>query len=185
MINKMEDITIYKQFLNTEGIFDYLYKNINWKNQMNLNNSEVKVKINRNMAYISDDTIYKYANFNFQGETWNDVLIDIKNKVEEKIQTEFNSVLLNLYSDGKDEIRWHADKEDSLGENPVIACVNVGATRKFWFLRKLDGEKFYHEVSDGDLLVMGDECQSKYLHAILKESEIKQPRISLTFRKNF
>ena len=62
--------------------------------------------------------------------------------------------------------------------------MNFGATRKFWFLNKATNEKFYHELNNGDLLVMGENCQQNYLHAILKDSTVKEPRISLTFRFN-
>ncbi len=37
-------------------------------------------------------------------------------------------------------------------------------------------------MENGDLLIMLDNCQENWLHAILKEKEIKDPRISLTFR---
>lgn len=112
----------------------------------------------------------------------------------EKIFT-FNSVLLNLYADGKEEIRWHSDKEDQLGERPVIACINLGAGRKFSFLRKglagesdledegQKGERIDFFVEHGDLLLMTEECQERWLHAILKDKSVKEPRISLTFRK--
>lgn len=92
-------------------------------------------------------------------------------------------MLLNLYENGKDEIRWHSDKEDQLGDEPVIACVNLGATRKFHFLEKETGNKKFYNVANGDLLIMGDQCQKKFLHAILKEKDVTEPRISLTYRK--
>ena len=64
--------------------------------------------------------------------------------------------------------------------------MNLGATRKFWFRKKESGsEKFFYEVENGDLLIMGENCQKNYLHAILKEPEVKEPRISLTYRFNF
>ncbi len=109
-----------------------------------------------------------------------------KDKLEKEISAKFNSVLLNLYANGKDEIKWHSDKEESLGENPVIACLNIGAKRKFWFRKKETGsDKFFYEVENGDLLIMGENCQKNYLHAILKEPDVKESRISLTYRYNF
>ncbi|MFM5982088.1 MAG: alpha-ketoglutarate-dependent dioxygenase AlkB, partial [Sphaerospermopsis kisseleviana] len=46
-------------------------------------------------------------------------------------QFNFNSVLLNLYRDGKDSVSWHSDDEPELGKNPIIASVSFGATRRF------------------------------------------------------
>ena len=140
------------------------------------------------MAYVSDQGVsrsldYTYSKFTVKGQTWTPELLEIRDFLFDKLNIKFNSVLLNLYEDGKDEIKWHSDKEEILGENPVIACVNTGATRKFWFLEKATGIKTPWTVSDRDLLIMGENCQRNYLHAILKEKEVLEPRISLTFRK--
>jgi len=182
-----EDVYLIKSFLvETGDHFDYLLNNMKWIDELNILDSDDKVKIKRKMAYVFEKpVIYNYAKFWFQGEVWNPCLTYIKERVEEHTGKEFNSVLLNLYEDGRDEIKWHSDKEDTLGDNPVIACVNLGATRKFWFLNKDTGEKSFVEVADGDLLVMTEDCQENYLHAILKEKEVTTPRISLTFRYNF
>lgn len=187
----MEDIRLIKGFVSqyTTPIFDELKNNIKWNEYLNVVDSDEKVKIMRKMAYISNyPTEYKYAKLSFIGDSWDNspkILKVLCDMISKELDYEFNSVLLNYYKDGKDEIKWHSDKEDTLGKNPIIACLNFGATRKFWFLRKLpNSEKFYHEVENGDLLIMGSECQEKYLHAILKEKEVTEPRISLTFRKN-
>lgn len=50
----------------------------------------------------------------------------------------FNSMLANLYRDGKDSVDWHSDNESALGRNPVIASVSLGETRSFE-LRKNPG----------------------------------------------
>jgi alkylated DNA repair dioxygenase AlkB len=183
----MNDITLVKGLFDksiTEVAFKELYENIKWNGELNSLITGEKVKINRKMAYVSDtETVYSYASFYFKGEVWNDTLLSLKNKLETDSKVKFNSVLLNLYENGKDVINWHSDKEDILVENPIIACINLGATRKFWFRKKEYGSvKFSYDVEDGDLLIMGENCQRDYLHAILKENYIKEPRISLTFR---
>ena len=51
----------------------------------------------------------------------------------------FNSVLLNLYRDGRDSVSWHADNEPGLGRDPVIASLSLGAVRRFQLKhRRLD-----------------------------------------------
>ena len=180
------DIRIIKSVFSEEYCkiaFDEIKNSINWQNELTVAGTTNKTKINRYMSYVTDKpVIYSYANLELQGETWIPKLVEIKDTLIGDGRYKFNSVLLNLYEDGKDEIRWHSDKEKQLGSNPIIACVNLGATRKFWFLEKATGVKTPWEVSSGDLLIMGPNCQENYLHAILKEKDVTEPRISLTYR---
>lgn len=184
----MEKIELISGFLNTEisdKIFKYLEENIEWHDTL-LSENDEPVKIKRKMAYVFHEVVdYKYANLKFKGTVWNNTLSEIKTLIYESTGFEFNSVLLNYYKNGKDEIKWHSDKEKQLGdiEKSVIATINLGATRKFWYLNKSDGTKDYYSVANGDLLMMNPGFQNEYLHAILPEKEIKGPRISLTFRK--
>ena len=62
---------------------------------------------------------------------WNPPLLEIKAVAEACAGQAFNSVLLNLYRDGRDSVSWHADNEPGLGRNPVIASISLGATRRF------------------------------------------------------
>lgn len=167
--------------------YKHIEKEILWHETLLDAETDQPRKIHRKMAYCSDEPeMYYYAKLKFQGQTWIPYLKKLADQLEDRIMKPFNSVLLNMYKDGKDTIGWHSDKEPTLGDHPVIACVNLGATRKFWFREKeTDAPPFFHLVKHGDLLVMGPECQKKYLHAILKEPEVKEPRISLTFRYNF
>ena len=185
----MEDISIIKNFLSkgvSDFLFEYLKENIKWHDTLKNIDSDADVKIKRKMAYCSDIPVdYRYATLYFPGQAWVEPLEVLNKLLSYENNFVFNSCLLNMYADGKDEINWHSDKEESLGERPIIACVNLGAARKFWFRSKEpQSEKFFHIVEHGDLLIMGPDCQSKYLHAILKEKEVVDPRISLTFRYN-
>jgi alkylated DNA repair dioxygenase AlkB len=186
----MEDIKVIRNFLDAataEAYFEILSRDMYWHDTLFNRVTDEPVKIPRKMAYVEDyPRLYHYANLYFQGGTWMGPLRDLRNELEEALGYHFNSVLLNYYENGKETINWHSDKEATLGPNPVIACVNLGATRKFWFRKKEAGsEKFYHELHSGDLLVMGEDCQVKYLHAILEEKDVKTPRISLTYRYNY
>ena len=55
----------------------------------------------------------------------------LKEQIEKISNTNFNSVLMNWYRDGEDYINWHTDAEKELGQNPIIASINFGATRRF------------------------------------------------------
>ncbi len=182
----MKDIELYPGYLceeNAEALFTEFLENANWQNELRVIGTDKKKKIHRKMAYCADTpVVYQYAGLELDGQGWISPLLDMAGSLEFVLGHKFNSCLLNLYNDGRDEIRWHSDKEDQLGPTPTIACVNLGATRKFWFLEKATNTKTPWTVNNGDLLVMGPNCQQNYLHAILKEPEVKTPRMSLTFR---
>jgi alkylated DNA repair dioxygenase AlkB len=136
------------------------------------------------MAYLHEPPVdYLYAGLTLPGASLNDDIHGLIVLFKEKLTLDFNSVLLNYYQDGKDKINWHSDKEDQLGINPIIGSLNLGATRKFHFLRKSTGEKLSVDLSHGDFFVMESGCQENFLHAILPEKHVKDPRISLTFRR--
>ena len=96
----------------------------------------------------------------------------------------FNSVLLNLYRDGKDAVSWHQDNEPELGKQPIIASLSFGEARKFQFKHKSrkDIARFAVTLTHGSLLVMRGKTQEYWQHQIPKTSKPIGPRINLTFR---
>ncbi len=127
---------------------------------------------------------YGYSGIRLEPEPWNDQVSEIKAEVEKLSGHRFNSVLLNLYRDGRDSVSWHADDERELGPNPVIASVSLGETRRFVLKHKVDKsrEKLRLDLPHGSLLVMGKGIQNNWLHQVPKSNSIKTPRINLTFR---
>ncbi len=116
-------------------------------------------------------------------QPWNSVLIIVKEKVEAIAHTRFNSVLLNLYRDGRDSVGWHSDDEPELGKNPVIASVSFGASRRFVFRHKYQKNlKLEMELTHGSLLMMKGSTQHFWQHQVPKTSRAFQPRVNLTFR---
>lgn len=189
-----EDIRYHSEFLDSEialKLFDLLKDNIKWTEVVKTTEGK-ELKLNRKMAYISDvQKSYFYANLVFETEhgTWAEdnagiqSLLAVKNCVSLFLNKPFNSCLLNYYRSGRDEIKWHSDKEFCLGDKPVIPCVNLGASRTFWLQEKKEnGSRYSYVLNNGDLLVMNENCQDNFLHAVLKEKHIEEPRISLTFR---
>jgi alkylated DNA repair dioxygenase AlkB len=181
------DFSYHPGFLVPEfatSLFGLLEKQITWHTELLADDGAI-VPIKRAMAYASDvSTTYRYAGLSFSGQEWLLPLLDVKAKLENETNYRFNSVLLNKYQDGKDEIRWHADKEPQLGPNPVIATVNIGESRTFHLLNLETKEKTQILLHNGDLLLMLENCQQNYVHAILKEKHVTEPRISLTYRLN-
>lgn len=114
---------------------------------------------------------------------WTEELSTIKNDVQNRTNAQFNSVLCNLYRDGKDSVAWHSDDEPELGIEPVIASVSFGETRAFKMRHKKDTQQnFSLELSSGSCLIMRGATQACWEHQIAKTTRVLTPRINLTFR---
>lgn len=139
--------------------------------------------IPRLQAWYADKGIqYSYSNNLLKNQPWLDSLLKIKRDVEQKTGYEFNSVLVTFYRNGNDHVGWHADDEQELGIDPVIASFSLGATRVFQFRHKMDKITGNILLDDGDLLLMRPGFQANWEHAVPTEPSIQEPRINLTFR---
>jgi alkylated DNA repair dioxygenase AlkB len=142
------------------------------------------VRVPRLMCWYGDpDAYYEYSGVNHQPKPWTPDLQKIRGKIEQQCQCAFNSVLVNLYRDGKDSMGCHADDEKELGANPVIASLSLGDERLFKMHHKKSKQTLAINLTHGDLLIMGGTCQRHWLHSLPKTKMLKTPRINLTFRK--
>ncbi|HLV40436.1 alpha-ketoglutarate-dependent dioxygenase AlkB family protein [Xanthomarina sp.] len=133
--------------------------------------------------YAENNSPYSYSGITMKPHPFNNLLLEIKNKVELISKHKFNSVLLNLYRDGNDSNGWHADNEKELGLNPVIASLSFGAKRVFKFKHRiLKQETHKIALEHGSLLIMKGEMQHYWLHQIPKTKKAIGQRINLTFR---
>jgi alkylated DNA repair dioxygenase AlkB len=126
---------------------------------------------------------YKYSGQTLIAEPYHPLVESLCARLNECCDTHFNSVLINYYRNGADGMGWHSDNEPELGPNPTIASISLGGSRDFQLKQieaphKLTTFKLEH----GSLLLMGDNVQSRYKHAIPKRA-YAEPRINLTFRK--
>jgi len=184
-INNGEYLYIPNFFNKNESDFylKTLLEIIDWK-QEKMNMYGKNVKFPRLTSWYGDnDKPYSFSGITLNPNNWIKELIDIKNKIEPKCNTEFNSVLLNLYRNGNDSISWHTDAEEELGKNPVIASVNFGATRKFQLRHKNTKEKIEINLTHGSLLIMKGELQHFWQHQVPKTKKEVDKRINLTFRQ--
>jgi alkylated DNA repair dioxygenase AlkB len=125
---------------------------------------------------------YVYSGIRMIPAPWNAPLLEIKAVAEACAGQAFNSVLLNLYRDGRDSVSWHADNEPGLGCNPVIASISLGATRRFQMKHRARGERVSVDLPSGSCLVMAGATQHHWLHQLPKTSRPVGARINLTFR---
>ena len=142
-----------------------------------------KIKVPRRVFWMGDsDAYYTYANTRHAPIPWNHEILKIKKRIQHELGLEFNSVLGNLYRDGKDYMGWHSDNEPELGDNPSILSISLGAERRFCFKHKKSREKHEIQLTHGSALLMQGNSQQDYKHALPKSMRIKSPRINLTFR---
>jgi alkylated DNA repair dioxygenase AlkB len=126
---------------------------------------------------------YSYSNIVMQPNSWNPLLMFIKNEIEDLGNDNFTTVLLNYYRDGKDSNGWHADNERELGRNPIIASVSFGAERFFHLQHNtINEQKLKINLEHGSLLIMRGTTQHFWKHQIPKTAKTIGPRINLTFR---
>ena len=126
---------------------------------------------------------YSYSNIKMQPHPWNSLLQKIRSNVENVSDTNFTTVLLNQYRDGKDSNGWHCDNEKELGTDPIIASVSFGAERIFQLKHNsISGLKQNILLEHGSLLIMKGTTQHFWKHQIPKTSKPIGSRINLTFR---
>lgn len=127
---------------------------------------------------------YRYSGINHEPQPWTTELSALRLRVENFCDAQFNSVLGNLYRDGGDYMGWHCDDEPTLGKNPIIASISLGATRRFQIRNKRDHHnRFTLELEHGSLLIMSGALQHSHQHRIAPTKRPIEERINLTFRK--
>ncbi|WP_217602898.1 alpha-ketoglutarate-dependent dioxygenase AlkB [Chitinophaga sp. GbtcB8] len=176
----------YPQFFSAreaDTLFQELTQGIHWK-QESMKMYGKTVLFPRLMAWHGDaGSAYAFSGTTYVPEPWIPALLQIKEKIEPPAGVHFNSVLLNLYRNGKDAMGWHADDEPELGDNPVIASVNFGAARRFMLRYKQDHTlKYELELQHGSLLLMKGTLQHYWQHQVPKTARPLPSRINLTFR---
>lgn len=127
---------------------------------------------------------YRYSGTTFDPHPWPDALRALRDRVESACGARFNSVLANLYRDGRDAMGWHSDDEPELGPRPVIASVSLGGTRRFRLRpRHANAPGTTLELPHGSLLCMAGSTQHNYMHAVPRTRRPVAQRLNLTFRR--
>ena len=143
----------------------------------------------RQIVWMGDsDASYQYSGHTRQAIAWTDSVFHVKHHVEQQllkigIHANFNSCLLNYYPSGDEGMGYHADDEKELGDQPIIASLSLGATRKFVFKHKKTQDKVELYLESGQLIVMHGDTQEYWKHTITKTKTVNEGRISLTFRQ--
>ena len=167
----------------SDSLLAALQDEIAWQEQsLNLFGREITAP--RLSCWIGDsDAVYIYSRTRFEPRPWTATTAVLRDDLRNRFGLHFNSVLANLYRDGRDSMGWHSDDEPELGARPVIASLSFGATRTFRLrTRATHAAALSLELAHGSLLVMAGETQRLYQHALPKRAGVDRPRINLTFR---
>lgn len=163
--------------------FDSFYRTLAWQEESLLIFGKW-CKVPRLMCWYGDaEAVYRYSSVEHRPLPWTSELSAVKANIETFCGCAFNSVLANLYRDGRDSMGYHADNEKELGINPVIASLSFGDARLFRLYHKKRRENLDIILEHGDLLVMAGELQHHWVHALPKTRQAKNSRINLTFRR--
>lgn len=182
------DVSIIRDFdarLPHAVIFEKLLLDTKWQ-QREMNMYGRKVLQPRLTAWYGDkDRTYMYSGIRNSPLPWTDLLRDLKRRLEDCTDSQFNSVLLNYYRDNNDSMGFHSDDEKELGPDPTIASFSLGDKRMFLFRRKHveKPETIAVPLENGSILLMKGATQRNYKHAINRETRACGPRINLTFRR--
>lgn len=172
-----------------DALFASLRETIAWETHViRIHGREVRSP--RLSCWIGDaGASYVYSRTRFEPRPWPAALAALRGRIEQACGTGFNSVLANLYRDGRDAMGWHSDDELELGPAPVIASLSLGAGRRFVFRRKpVRGQAAGRaalelRLAHGSLLRMAGATQCLYQHALPRALRETLPRINLTFRQ--
>ena len=180
------EIIYYPHFFDkkeAEAIFVELKNDIPWQQDEIRVFGKIHPQPRLTSLFGNEGKPYSYSNIKMQPHLWTSLLQKIKSKVENVSNTNFTTVLLNQYRDGKDSNGWHADNEKELGVNPIIASVSFGAERIFQLKHNsISGLKQNILLEHGSFLLMKGTTQHFWKHQIPKTSKPIGERINLTFR---
>ena len=179
------DIILDKFFLNqsdANNLYDRCLNDISWQSSAIIMFGR-KIDVPRLECWYGDyGCEYTYSGKSLKRFEFPNFLLNLRMLIEKKVNSNFNSVLANLYRDGQDSMGLHADDEKELGNEPVIASISLGENRPIIFQNKKTKEKVTFDQPHGSLLVMQGKTQDHWKHAINKSKKIDKPRINLTFR---
>lgn len=128
---------------------------------------------------------YRYSGRRFTPAPWTAALDELRERVDEAAGYRFNSVLVNVYRDGRDAMGAHRDDEPELGptrDDVGIASLSLGARRRFLLEHEPSRRRLEWNLGAGDLLVMGGTTQRTSKHWVPRTNRAVGLRVNLTFR---
>lgn len=185
LIDQNGTLDYYPRFLNA-ALSKQLYQQIINRELFEQNQIILfgkKIKVPRLEAYFAlNGERYGYSGQELKVQAFPDYLNALRLRIEQKTGARYNTLLVNYYRNGLDSNGWHADDEKSLGANPSIASLSLGAERRFEIRKKTGGPIQKIILENGSLLHMHGAFQHHYKHQLPKMPQLTGARLNLTFR---
>jgi alkylated DNA repair dioxygenase AlkB len=180
------DLTLFRHFLlpaRADQLFTALRDSVAWQ-AGTVRIAGRSYPMPRLQAWYGDPGAkYRYSGMWLQPLPWLPMIDELRPALGDVAGANFNSVLVNLYRDGRDSVSWHSDNEKRLGPEPVIASLSLGATRRFDLAHRSEKRlKASIELDNGSLLIMKGATQRCWKHQVPKQPRVGDARINLTFR---
>lgn len=126
---------------------------------------------------------YRYSGLSHHPYPWTPEMKMLHDMIAESI-CEFNSVLINLYTNGDYYMGYHQDNEPEVDLSAGIFSLSLGQSRDFLFKSITDKKKIVKiKLCDRDGLYMGPQTLIDWQHALPKRKNVNNLRINLTFRR--
>jgi alkylated DNA repair dioxygenase AlkB len=125
---------------------------------------------------------YRYSGVVHPSQPLRARLNAIRAAIEAATGLVFNSVLTNLYRDGRDSVGWHPDNDYGHGRRAAIASVSFGAVRRFELRKRTAPPDAAIELEAGSLLLMDADAVASWWHRVPKRTRPVWARVNLTFR---
>lgn len=139
----------------------------------------------RNVAFFSNDSGgYHFAGQIAQAKPMPSSLGLLVKIINDALKSDFNGILVNEYPDGEHYIGKHSDDERYLSDAGVV-CLSYGASRIF----RIRDKKTKQIVIDipttsKEVWIMGGDFQKEFTHEVPVQKNIKDSRVSFTFRRH-
>jgi alkylated DNA repair dioxygenase AlkB len=181
---KLRYIPDFLDAQNADSLFKTLLNKVHWQEDTITVFGKTYNQPRLTALYGEAGKSYSYSGITMHPHPFTAELENLKQLVSDQSETNFTSVLLNLYRNGQDSNGWHADNERELGNHPTIASLSLGAPR-FFHLKHRNRKDLRIKIllEPGSLLIMAGATQEYWLHQIPKTARPVEPRINLTFRR--
>ncbi|XP_037071445.1 pre-mRNA-processing factor 39-like [Pollicipes pollicipes] len=180
-------IRYWPRFMNDCGVqrmFHTLRRYVKWHQTRQVAPDGRFVALKRLVAWFGPCSLEESGLMMPANDSWAPELLDLLQRLMQLTGQEFNSCHLSLFRSGHDHEPWHTHDQPTLGRQPAIAIVSLGAVRNFELRQKSGGGTRFlrFPLFPGSVLLMEGNTQEDWVHQVPKDPLAKEERISLQFR---
>jgi alkylated DNA repair dioxygenase AlkB len=152
-----------------DALYQRLREELRWRSDRRIM-YEREVDVPRLMARLPDDGPVP------------GVLAELRDALSRHFGRSLRRISANWYRSGDDSVAPHGDRMGPLVGDTVVAILSLGEPRPFVMRPKAGGAARRYLLGWGDLLVMGGDCQERWVHGVPKVKG-GGGRISVMFRE--